>query len=285
MSTPNDSIRELHSWSIDTERTENESGPEVVGGQTVTVTRPVKKTVSTRMVLKQPTRREIRAAELHYGSEFNRFVRLGFLPRSVLINEHLDLTGGVMSKKEQEMIAKLSKRHVDLEGDQVRAVAAQDKEAQDHIEKEMYAIRSEITNINNANESVFSQTAEAKAQGQLVQWFAFYLTHIERNGRLVHYFEGEEFKEKEEHMWKLEESNDPFYQQCIQQILTYAHFLNKGASKPEHFQQIDVELKKQLESRKATEEAAKKAADPVVIDPVAPVEPAPATAAESVATT
>jgi hypothetical protein len=261
-------IKILHSWSVEIEKTVDETVPEVINGQEVKVTRPVKKLVATRLALKQPTRRELRSAELFYGTEFNRFVTLGFLPRSILVNKHLDLTGGVLSGKERDHISKLTVDYSELEKDLIRAIN-EPEEVRTKIQSQLAAIRTEISNLNAANESVFSQTAEVKAQNQLAQWFAFKLVHIERNSKWEPYFEGDTFEKQEEFMWKLEESDDDFYIKSIQKILTYIHFYNMGASKPEQFKLIDEELKKQLDA---------KAAPAAPADPVAPV-PVPSSAA------
>lgn len=240
----------IHSWTVEIEREVDETTTETRDGQPVTITRKVKKPVATRMALKQPTRRELRTAELFYGTEFNRFVTMGFLPRSILVNKHLDLTGGVLSGKERDHISKLTIRYAELEKDLIRALN-EPEEVRTKIQAEIASIRTEISNLNAANESVFSQTAEVKAQNQLAQWFAFNLVHVERNSKWEPFFSGETFEQKEESMWKMEEENDEFYLKSIQKILTYIHFYNMGANKPEQFKLIDDELKKQHDAKVA----------------------------------
>jgi hypothetical protein len=272
-------IKILHEWTTEIEKTIDETVPEIINGQEVKVTRPVKKLVATKLALKQPTRRELRAAELFYGTEFNGFVTMGFLPRSILVNKHLDLTGGVLSGKERDHISKLTVDYSELEKDLIRAIN-EPEDVRTKIQAKLAAIRTEISNVNAANESVFSQTAEVKAQNQLAQWFAFYLVYIDRNGKWEPYFEGDTFEKKEEFMWKLEESNDEFYLKSIQKILTYIHFYNMGANKPEQFKLIDEELKKQFDAKTALEKAVSQPtpAPETAADQPTPV-PAPSSAA------
>jgi hypothetical protein len=243
-----DITRILHEWTVSIDRQVEETTTEDRDGQKVTVTRKVTKPVVTRMALKHPSRRELRQAELFYGKEFNRFVTMGFLPRSILINKHLDLTGGILSQKERTESVKLTEKLAALEADLVRCLH-EPEEVKAKIRADMAAARMEISNINAANESVFSQTAEAKAQAQLNLWFAFHLTLIDRNG-WVPYFEGADFDKKEEFMWKLEEDNDAFYNAAADRIMTYITLFGMGANTTEQFKTIEDEMKKQLDARK-----------------------------------
>lgn len=258
----NTSIKILHQWEITLNKQVDETISEDRDGQTVQVTRKVTKPVVTKMALKQPTRRELRAAELFYGKQFNRFVSMGFLPRSILINKHLDLTGGVLSEKERSQASKLAEKHSELEADLVRSLN-EPEEVKKKIRDQLVAVRTEMVNINAANEAVFSQTAEVKAQNQLSSWFALNLIMIDRAGKWQTYFDGDDFDKKEEFMWNLEETQDEFYLKSIEKITTYIQLYNMGASTPEQFQKIEEELAKQA---KASEDAkrVKELPEPVV---------------------
>lgn len=244
-----ENIKVLHEWEIAVEQEVEETTNENRDGQDVKVTKKVKKPIVSKLALKQPTRRELRSAELFYGTEYNKFVTMGFLPRSILINKHLDLTGGILSNKERDHIAKLTLRESELQQDLVRAIH-EPEVVRNKIHAEIAGVRNEIVSLNSANESVFSQTAEVKAQNQLGQWFALNLIYVYRNSKWEQYFEGDSFDKKEEFLFKLEETNDVFYQKAIDKITTYIHFFNLGANRPEQFKAIDDELKKQFEQKK-----------------------------------
>lgn len=270
----------LHEWTITQKKTVDETGPETINGQTVQVTRKVERDHVTKMALKSATRRELRAAELHYGKEFNRYVTLGFLPRSILVNKHLDLTGGVLSQKERVQSAKLAERHAQLESDMVRCLK-EPEEVKAKIRLELAAVRSEMSDINSSNEAVFNHTAEAKAQSSLNNWFIYNLILINKSGKWAPYFEGDTFEAKEEFMWKLEEGDDPFFGLAVDKIATYIQMFNMGASTPEQFKALEEELAKQLEAGKVKKveepasEATPDATPEVVAAPVALVEVSP----------
>lgn len=254
----------IHEWEITIDKEVDETTQEVRDGQSITITKKVTKPVVTRMGLKQLTRRELRAAELFYGKEYNRFFSLGFLPRSILINKHNDLTGGVVSKKEHTQLTKLAERHAELENDLVRALN-ETEEVRKEIRTALVAVRTEIANINSANEQIFNHTAESKAQRQLSTWFSLYMTHIYKGDKWVPYFEGDTFEAKEEFMWKLEETDDAFYTKAVDKISTYIYLYNMGAQTTEQFKAVEVELQKQMEvSKKAQEEKLTEASKPTI---------------------
>ena len=251
----NTAIKILHEWTVNIKRQVEETGPETINGQTVQVTRKVDKDTLVKFAIKLPTRKELKAAELFYGKEFNRFFSMGFIPKSILINKHMDLSGGIMSEKERNHIAELVKKSVDLETDLIRISATgEGKDSKGKIEAKLATIKSEIVNLQIANESVFSQTADAKAQSQLNTWFALFLTLTEKNGRWHPYFEGETFEQKEEAMWKFEEDQDDLYKNAVESISKHANIFISGGDTPEKFKLALNWLDKEAASQLASSE-------------------------------
>jgi hypothetical protein len=248
-------IKTIHEWTIPVTREVEETVEETRDGQTVKVIRKVTKEVLVKMGLKKLTRREAREADLFYGTQYNWFVTKGFLPRSILINKHLDISGGVLSEKERKDIAKLIERRVTLEADLVRATSAT-QTVQDDLRSQLHAVNSQLIDLNSANEAVFTQTAEAKAQNQLNSWLAFRLTMIERDGKWVPYFEGDTFEKQEEFMWDLEERNDEFYGKAVEKISLYVGLFVRGVNTPEQFKLIEEDMAKQLAEKQAADETA-----------------------------
>lgn len=247
----NTAIKLLHEWTVSVNREVDETRSETINGQTVQVTRKVTKEVLTKFAIKLPTRKELKAAELFYGKEFNRFFSMGFIPRSILINKHMDLSGGVISEKERSHIADLLKKSSDLEADLIRiSTTGQDQNLKKIIEAKIATIRTEMVNLQVANESVFSQTADAKAQSQLNIWFALFLILIEKNGKWTQYFHGDTFEEREEDMWQLEENNDEVYLKAVPEISKCINIFISGGDTVEKFKisldWLDKEAKKQV---------------------------------------
>lgn len=267
MSTPTEisNPRLLHTWSVTIERTVDETAKEEVNGQSVIVTRKVRKPVTTRMGLRMPTRREMRAAELFQAGRVAHYVKdCGLLLSAELTNRLINTTGGVLTDREKSRIEQLRARHIELDMDLARGVMTLTSEEKEKIQRELASVRSELINLNAINEAVYSQTAESKAQNDLNNWLTFMLIVVDRgtaeNPRWTPYFEGqgatldETYRLREESMWKLEEDNDEFYSAAVQSIATYIYWLNKGADTPESFRMMDEEMKKQLDGRREQRE-------------------------------
>ncbi len=243
----------IHEWNISIDREVDETTTEVRDGQPVTVTRKVKKPIITKMALKRPTRREMRQAELFYGKRFNHFVNEGFLTVPIMTNKQQNLTGDLLSVKDKERIETLRSLSVKLDNDLARAVN-ETAEVKEKLQAELSTARTQLLDIYSANQAVYSQTAEKRAERDLNDWFAYNLTLIDRGGWQP-YFEGKTFEEKEESMWKLEESNDPFYTVAVTKISTYVQFFNMGLDTTEKFKLAEEELQRQLDSGKPKVEA------------------------------
>ncbi len=256
-------LKILHSWDVTIEKTVDETTTENRNGQPVKVIAPVKKAITTKMALKHPTRRELRAAELFYGKRFNWYLNEGFLPSSILTNKHLNLTGGIISDKDRDRIDTLRARSVAIENDLVRAIN-EPAETKVALQKDLTNVRAELLNLYSVNQTVFNQTADKRAERDLNDWFAYHLTLVDKGGQWAPYFEGDTYERKEESMWKMEESNDAFYEKAIERISTYVQFFNMGLSTPEQFKAAEDELKKQLDAGKTP---------PAVVPPAAEAVP------------
>lgn len=253
-------LKTLYKWQVTLEGELTETTSELRDGQTVTITRKVKKPVSTTMALSYPTRRQLRQAELFYGKRVNWYMAEGFLTHSILQNKHSNLTDGVLSNKDKARLEVLKTKEVELQNDIVRAMNSPD-EVKGKIQQELADVQRELINLYSVNEAIFSQTAESRAKRDVNDWLAYFLTLIEENGKLVPYFKGDTYEQKEEFMFQLEEKADEFYAKAAEKIGTYVYYYNMGLDKPEQFAAMDEALKKQLEAKDAAVLAASKAAE------------------------
>ena len=245
-------IKIIHTWTIPVFKNVEEITEKEENGQTVKISRMVRKEVPVKMGLKKMTRREKSEADLFFGVEYNRFISLGFNPRAVLVNKLIDISGGTLSEKERQRAAELYSKKSELEYDLIRA--KDDEKEKKEIQKKIVAINATLIDLSTENEAVFSQTADSKAQNQLNTWLALMLTYIEEDGKWKQYFKGETFKEKEEYMWKLEEDEDEFYGKCFEKVSFYVGLFARGINTTEQFLIVEEELKKQLEAKKEAAE-------------------------------
>ena len=273
-----DTQKLLYKWQVTLEKEQDETTTELRDGQTVTITRKVKKPLAVSMALAYPTRRQLRQAELFYGKRVNWCMAEGFLTHSILQNKHSNLTGGVLSDKDKARLDSLKIKEVELQNDLVRAMNGSD-EVKKKIQQELADVQRELINLYSVNEAVFSQTAESRAKRDVNDWLAYFLTLIDENGKLVPYFKGDTYEVKEEFMFQLEEKNDEFYSKAAEKIGTYVYYYNMGLDKPEQFAAMDEALKKQLEAKEAKNEGVETKEG--VVTPEVALEPATATGSPS----
>ena len=273
-----DTQKLLYKWQVTLEKEQDETTTELRDGQTVTITRKVKKPLAVSMALAYPTRRQLRQAELFYGKRVNWYMAEGFLTHSILQNKHSNLTGGVLSDKDKARLDLLKIKEVELQNDLVRAMNGSD-EVKKKIQQELADVQRELINLYSVNEAVFSQTAESRAKRDVNDWLAYFLTLIDENGKLVPYFKGDTYEVKEEFMFQLEEKNDEFYSKAAEKIGTYVYYYNMGLDKPEQFAAMDEALKKQLEAKEAKNEGVETKEG--VVTPEVALEPATATGSPS----
>lgn len=276
-------LKILHAWNVTIDREVDETNTESVNGQMLPVTRKVTKPISTRMGLRALTRKEARAADLFRAARTAHYVKdHGLLLAHELTNRLINTTGGVLSDKQTERVEQLRERHATLDADLARSIH-EPEDVRARLTKELATVRAELINLNAINESLYSQTAEAKAEADLNNWVTFHVIVIDRGGpatpRWEAYFEGASFDAREEHMWKLDESKDEFYSAAVPKIATYVYWYNKGADSAEQFKLMDDELARQVEARKQADLAADAAlaATPAAADVPEPATTVPAT--------
>lgn len=255
----------LFDWSVFLDREVDETTAETRDGQQVKVTQKVVKPVATRFGIRQPTRRELNQASLFYKKEYNRFIGLGLMTQAMMINKFSNLTGGVLNEQEKRRLIDLAEKDAKLQ-EEIVAAMNQPDEVKSKLQKEQVKVRLEYYEISAANEAVFANTADKSAASQLNLWFIYNMTLVDRDSKWRQYFEGKDFSEQEEFMWKLEDAGDELYQKASQLMATYVGwYVNGYASTPEQFAEKEkLRLIEEEERKKAAEDAKPKPAAPAV---------------------
>ena len=227
------------------------------GEETITK-RKVKKKEPVEVQIKRPNRRELEEAELEYSIEMSKCIKKGILTKAMLGKKYSD-TGGLLSEEDSDNYAKMYKEALDLQNEYVRldTVKKRTKAQDDRFEKlkgEVAANRKEIIDFESNFQSLFDHTADVKAQNRVLLWYCLHLTYIydEERDKFVQYFEGEDFDEKIQSYYELEEAEDPFYWNLIKKVTTViAFWYFNQASTQEEFE----ELVQKAESGELTEDA------------------------------
>lgn len=227
------------------------------GEETITK-KKVKKKEPIEVQVKRPNRRELEEAELEYSIEMSKCIKKGILTKAMLGKKYSD-TGGLFSEDDSDNYAEMYKNALDLQNEYVRleTVKKRTKTQETRFDKlkgEVAANRKEIIDFESNFQSLFDHTADVKAQNRVLLWYCLHLTYVydEERDKFVQYFEGEDFEEKIQSYYDLEEADDSFYWDLIRKVTTVIAFwyFNQASSQDEF-----DELIKKAESGELTEDA------------------------------
>lgn len=198
-------------------------------------------------VIKQPTRRQMEEADMEFSIEMSKCVKQGILTKAMLLNKYSD-TGGLMSEAEAKDLAKLYGRLGELQTEFTSWKMTDKKkftEKQQKVVEDMAALRREIAQTETNFAALLNHTADHKAQTRVVTWYLLSLSHIERDGEIVPYFEGDDFTAKEEFMFKLEEEEDDLFAAVYQKLTAFISFWYFSVSaEKEDFESLEEDIEK-----------------------------------------
>lgn len=189
---------------------ENKKGDVVEAFKTKT------KTISNRVIFQKPSFSDIEEAEYFYGQKYNELINSGYLTR-LMLNKKLGDIGGTSSKLSEEVLQKAFLDNVesartiqfyegqkDLDEDQTQKL----EEA-----KELFVSSQKIVaDIEEIHRSQYNQTAEAKAEQKIIEWFifnfSFYEDEVDGDKEIFPLFLGDDYDSKREHYLILCEDED-----------------------------------------------------------------------------
>jgi hypothetical protein len=237
---------------VESTRKNKKTGEETITKRKKKIKEPIE------VQIKRPNRRELEEAELEYSIEMSKCIKKGILTKAMLGKKYSD-TGGLFSEDDSDNYAKMYKDALDLQNEYVRLETAKKRtKAQDarfdSLKGEIAANRKEIIDFESNFQSLFDHTADVKAQNRVLLWYCLHLTYVydEERDKFVQYFDGEDFEEKIQSYYDLEEADDPFYWDLIRKVTTViAFWYFNQASSQEEFQ----ELIEKAESGELTEDA------------------------------
>ena len=99
-------MKELFSFNITVNKEVEKTETKEENGQTITVTQKVKEDVPVRIIIKQPSRKNMEDADLQYSVEMSNCVKKGILTKGMLTKKYSD-TGGMFSEDDAKELMKL----------------------------------------------------------------------------------------------------------------------------------------------------------------------------------
>jgi len=216
------------------EKRKNDAGVE----EEVEVTKKVKKKVPYKIVLKEPTRRELEEADMEFSIEMSNCIKKGILTKAMLAKKYSD-TGGLLAESDATQLVDLYAELADNEAEYTRRtlqnknVKRLPKKTQEEINKlasRTAIIRRDIVSLESSYQSLFNHTADTKAQNKIVMWYVTHLSYFkpeEEGAELKPMFEGDTFEAKIDSYYHKDESEDSLHQLTagkLAALLSYWYF-------------------------------------------------------------
>lgn len=239
-------FKELYSFTVtDTkeieektkEKRKNEEGVE----EEVEVSKKVKKEIPCKVIIKDPSRRELEEADMEYSIEMSNCIKKGILTKAMLAKKYSD-TGGMLSESDANRLVELYAELADLEGEYTRRTLKHRnrkklpkniKEQIDDIAAKIAIARRDIVTLESSYQTLFSHTADTKAQNRIVLWYLTHLTYIQKEEEEpVAFFEGDNFEAKIDDYYIKDERENSLFQLAsgkLTSIISYWYFSNDPA--------------------------------------------------------
>lgn len=174
------------------------------------------KTVTNRVIFTKPSFADIEEAEFFYGQKYNEFIQAGYLTR-FLLNKRIGDAGGSSSKLSDEIIQKAfidnmeAAKVIEFYEGQSDLSEEQEKKLEDA--KELFvSSQKTVAEFEQFHRSQYNQTAEAKAEQRIMEWFIFnfsyYEEEIKGEKEIFPLFIGDDFEQKRKHYLNLCEDEE-----------------------------------------------------------------------------
>lgn len=199
----------------------------VENGETIEVTRTVKKLKPYKIALLRPDRKKSKEADIFYAKRLSFYLREGLLPHSLVSKRYLN-DGGPLSEEEKTLVESLRNNYVKLQ-EEYFAMKAPLTDAQ---KKRRGEIIHELNETNNALRSiqsnyaeVFSNTAEAKGKTDVIEWWILNIGYadLEEKGYVPFFGEGD-FDAKMKNLDAIEAKEDEFLNEIIKKLSYFVSF-------------------------------------------------------------
>jgi hypothetical protein len=240
-------MKELYSFVVNLEEEVEKTETREEDGKTVTTTQKVKEDVPYKVIIKNPSRRNLEDAELQFSVEMSNCIKKGILTKGMLIKKYSD-TGGLMSEDDAKEMVRLYALVAEKQNLYTKAVArieGRDPEEENKIIAEIITLRQRLIEVESSYMNLFSNTADTIAQNNVIRWFCLNMTHKQKlpNGEIEPFFPGSTLEAKIGSMDEMDEAQDPLYTKTYRKIATFVSFwyFSKNATR-EDFENLDKEI-------------------------------------------
>ncbi len=213
----------LHSFTVSTTREVEKTESHEENGATVTRTVKVKEPVDTLFAFKKPSRIERETSEEYRTKLWHDYVAKGLMSFAVAQLTYAN-AGGVATETERVRYTALKTEYsLKLMAYQL-AVVQKETEKAAALMGDLNRIRDEYIRMEEAQNSFYNNTADAKAKVKMTEWLLLNLSYSRASvdAPWEPYFKGADLAAKLDHMDTLEESGDEVYAKARSELMTVA---------------------------------------------------------------
>lgn len=250
-------LKEIYSFTFEKEEktkvteTKTVKNEETGEDEEVTVTKEVVAKVPYRVIMKEPTRRQVEEAELEFSVEMSKCIKRGILTKAMLAKKYSD-TGGLLAEEDAQALTKMYIKYGELsqESEQLAWATAGDssksKEKKELLAGKLSLLKKDIINVETSYSNLFNHTADNKAENKVIQWYILNLTYLQKEDEddYVPMFSGSDFDQKLEMFYEMEESGNEFYNLVGGKVAALFSFwyYSSGIVLREDFEKLDKDI-------------------------------------------
>ena len=239
-------MKELFSYIVKINKEIEKTETKEENGQKITVTQKVKEEVPVKIIIKQPSRKNLEDAELQFSIEMSNCIKKSILTKGMLTKKYSD-TGGVLSEDDAKELVNLYNKITQLQNDLLRLTSKSDydKEAEAVIIDKITNLRMRMVQVESSYRALFDNTADNIAQNNVIRWFCLHMAHTQviPDGNIEPMFKGTTTEQKLESLHQMDENEDEVYAKAYRKLATFMSFwfFSKNA-KREDFEKLDNDI-------------------------------------------
>lgn len=250
-------LKEIYSFTFEKEEKVKRTETKVVKNQEngedeeVSVTKEVVEGTPYRLIMKQPTRRQIEEAELEFSVEMSSCIRKGILTKAMLAKKYSD-TGGLLALEDAKSLTTMYVKYGELSQENERigvktsGLSDEDKKRINQISGEIALLKKNIIDIETSYANLFNHTADVRAENKVIQWYILNLTFLQKSDQkeVTPLFAGSNFEEKIQTYYDMEEEGDELYDLVGGKVAALFSFwyYSSGAVSLSDFEKLDKDI-------------------------------------------
>ena len=239
-------MKELFSYIVKVNKEVEKTETKEENGQKITVTQKIKEEVPVRIIIKQPSRKNLEDAELQFSVELSNCIKKGILTKGMLTKKYSD-TGGMLSEEDAKELVTLYNKITQYQNELLLLTSKTDydKQIEAEIINRITTTRMRMVQVESLYRTLFDNTADNIAQNNVIRWFCLHMAHtqIMPDGNIEPMFKGNSTDQKLESLHQMDENEDEIYTKAYRKLATFMSFwfFSKNA-KHEDFQKLENDI-------------------------------------------